>query len=408
MSSVSKYGRAVCVVALGFLAVAGLLLTLGRSHAGAVPLAGQAEPAPFTAEYYSSLSKRFGVGVVGVPIRDDGGTREAEITDYEVGLLHLGWYSDWEFKPDPIRPEGMQYAHLIMVKDRHYPTNTLEITASVAANPGSLWMVGNEPEGKIQQGNRTPAEYAEIYHHVHTLIKSLDPTAQVAIGGVILPTPLRLQWLDMVLDTYQDRYGQEMPVDVWNIHMQILQEKAGEWGAEIPAGLDATEGELFNFSIETGFYDNANPEIFKRLVTDMRQWMKDKGFQDKPLIISEYGVLLPSTYIGYGDGYGDEDFGNRVLIDFMYGTFNFLVNAKDPDLGYPQDDYRLVQQWLWYSLNTQPYNPDTGRGYNGSLFSHRDPTEMTLFGAAFRNYMHTLEGYPRILLPSMIRLSAPN
>jgi hypothetical protein len=127
--------------------------------------------------------------------------------------------------------------------------------------------------------------------------------------------------------------------------------------------------------------------------------MKQQGFQDKPLIISEYGVLLPSTYIGYGPGYGDEAFGDHVLKVFMRETFDFLVNAKDPDLGYPADDNRLVQQWMWYSLNDQPYDIDTGVGYNGSLFSHLDHTQMTQFGAFFREYMHELMGYPRIMLP---------
>jgi hypothetical protein len=216
-----------------------------------------------------------------------------------------------------------------------------------------------------------------------------------------------------VLAEYENRYGQEMPVDVWNIHVQILQEKAGEPGAEIPAGIDATEGVLYDyFSPETGYYDNANPVIFRRLVTEFRQWMKDNGFQNKPLIISEYGVLLPSTYIGYGDGYGDKDFGDQVVKDFMRETFDFLVNAKDPDLGYPADDNRLVQQWLWYSLNDQPYHYDpvagTASGFNGSLFDYRDPTKLTEFGEYFRYYMHRLLGVPRVFLPVIMRRVSPN
>ena len=420
-----KRGRGICTILLGFLAVAALSLILSHYGASAAIPAERNDPVRFTAEYYAAVNERFGVGLnTGITVSVDGAVRPALVTDYDVGALHIGWYSDWMTSGwtsdrQPLRPGGIEYAQLITVRAAHYPTNTLLLTETIAANPGALWIIGNEPEAKYNQGNRTPDEYAGIYHDMYMLIKGtesepgLDPTAWIAIGGVIEPTPLRLQWLEMVLAEYENRYGQEMPVDVWNTHVQILQEKAGDFGAEIPAGIDATEGELYDyFSLETGYYDNANPVIFRRLVTEFRQWMKDKGFQNKPLIISEYGVLLPSTYIGYGDGYGDEDFGDQVLKDFMRETFDFLVNAKDPDLGYPADDNRLVQQWLWYSLNDRPYHYDpitgTAAGFNGSLFDYRDPTKLTEFGEYFRYYMYRLLGLPRIWLPVITRRVSPS
>jgi len=143
--------------------------------------------------------------------------------------------------------------------------------------------------------------------------------------------------------------------------------------------------------------DNADPVIFRQLVTEFRQWMKDKGFQNKPLIISEYGVLLPSDYLA-----DDVATGDQRVIDFMRKTFDFLVNARDPSLGYPADDNRLVQQWLWYSLNGQPYDLATGLGFNGSLFSYLNPKRMTKFGVAFRTYMNVLLE-PRVFLPMTMK-----
>jgi hypothetical protein len=356
--------------------------------------AGGVAPKPFTTEYYAAVNERFGVGLnPGIPVSEDGTVRGAKITDYDVSALHLGWYSDWRTDPNPMRPDGIKYAQLVLVRPTSYPTNTLHITETVTANPGSLWIIGNEPEAKYGQGKRRPDEYAEIYHRMYTLIKGLDPTAQIAIGGVVEPTPLRLQWLDEVLSVYLARCGVPMPVDVWNIHMQILQEKAGEWGAGIPAGMDASEGRLYSLT------DNANPEAFRQLVTEFRQWMKTKGFQNKPLIISEYGVLMPSTYLVEG---GDQAEGDQKVVDFMRGTFDYLVNARDPDLGYPSDGNRLVQQWLWYSLNDQPYDPATGWGFNGSLFSYLDPEQITQFGEAFRTYMNVLLGR-KVMLPVISR-----
>ncbi len=399
--------RRVFSVGFGFLAAVAVLSLLGRHDVAAEVRSAQPTPVPFTAEYYGGLNERFGVAFVpGVAIWDNGQQRPALITDYGVDVLHVGWYSDWRTDPEPLRPGQIKYAQLLLVRPTQYPTNTLSLTDTVNANQGSLWIVGNEPEAKYGQGKRTPGEYAEIYHDMYTLIKGLDPTAWVAIGGVVEPTPLRRRWLELALDEYQARYGHEMPVDVWNIHVQILQEVGATPedpdppGAEIPVGLSDTQGELYSWE------DNANPAIFRQLVTDFRQWMKEKGFQDKPLIISEYGVLYPSWLLTLPDE--DEARGDQMVIDFMRQTFDFLVTARDPDLGYPADDHRLVQQWLWYSLNDEPFNDVTGRGFNGGLFDHWDPARITKFGASFRDYLHVLMGYPRIMLPGVLKRGSVN
>ncbi len=359
----------------------------------------QATPTPFTAAYYASPQQRFGVGLsLGTKVTEGGTVRQARITDYDVGGLGAGWYSDWSFQLTPLQPGGIRYAQLIPVKTREYPTNTLHLTDTVRANPGSLWVVGNEPEAVYNQGNRTPEQYAEIYHDVYGIVKGNDTSAWVAIGGVIEPTALRQKWLDRVLLEYQSRYGAAMPVDVWNIHVQILPEKAGSWGAEIPVGLTETQGNLFDFS-DDNFSANANPAFFRQLVIQFRQWMKDRGFQNKPLIISEYGVLFPSDYAAGGG----RVIGDQGVIDFMHATFSFLLDTRDPALGYAPDDDRLVQQWLWYSLNDQPFDDATGRGFNGALFSHLDPGRITPFGIAFRQHIWGLLGYPKVFLPAVTR-----
>ena len=93
----------------------------------------------------------------------------------------------------------------------------------------------------MYQGQRTPEEYAEIYHAYHVLLKGVDPSAQIAIGAIVEPTPLRLQWLDRVLRHYDVRYGGPMPVDIWNIHNLILREHRDGYGTGIPVGLDAEQ-----------------------------------------------------------------------------------------------------------------------------------------------------------------------
>lgn len=326
---------------------------------------------PSTQGLYGSEADRFGVGVS----RFFG-----RVTDYDVAQLHIGWYSDWLFNANPPHPDHLDYYQLLPVAKGSYPPDWNAVARAIAANPGAVWMIGNEPEG-VWQGNRTPAEYARIYGEAYRFIKSHDPTAQVAIGGVIEPTPLRLQWLDAVMAEYLSVYGKKMPVDIWNIHVQILREKGpfagcGDcWGAGVPAGLvGITQGRLYEIE------DNADPAIFRQLVREFRQWMKDRGERNKPLIISEYGVLMPSDILA-----PTEEEGDALVKQFMTETFDYLRTTTDAALGYPADGNRLVQRWLWYSMNDAPGN------FNGGLFRHDDPTQITQFGEHFQAYTAPLD-----------------
>jgi hypothetical protein len=318
---------------------------------------------------YADPTDRFGASV-----RKHWGV----ISDYDVASLHIAWYSDWWVALNPPRPNGVEYAQLVSVTEGEIAPSLAQLGPMVDANPGSLWMIGNEPEC-VHQGNTTPEQYAEAYHELYTFIKERDPIAQIAIGGVVQPTPLRLEWLDRVWDHYQALYGQRLPVDVWNIHNMILPEVRGGWGCEIPAGLSEDSGRLY------GVDDNDNMAYFTEQIVDFRTWMRERGEQDKPLIISEYGILMPKEY-----GFPPE----RVKA-FMYATFDYMLTARDPFLGYPADENRLVQRWLWYSLNDRPWDPATGAGYNGELFDYRYPQYpgvLTEHGLNFEAYTDALSG----------------
>lgn len=299
------------------------------------------------------------------------------LAEFNVGALRAGWYTDNVATLNPERPHGLEYIPLIGSGRGNYRPNWASLAAVIANNPGHIWMVGNEPECVYQEPH-TPAEYAQLYHDVYAFIKAQDPTALVAIGGVVQPTPLRLRWLDMVLAEYQARYGQKMPVDVWNIHNMILQERRGFWGCDIPVGLDATEGRLYALE------DNDNFDIFVQHIVEFRTWMKERGEQNKPLIISEFGVLMPKEY-----GFSVE----RVNA-FMNRTFDYMLKARDPTLGFPGDDHRLVQMWAWFSLNEEPYNMGTGRGFNGELFNCYT-RQITPMGENFAMYTSRLAAQRR-------------
>ncbi|MBM3128533.1 MAG: hypothetical protein FJ009_07895 [Chloroflexi bacterium] len=297
---------------------------------------------------------RWGIGVAIGPL-----------TRYDLAPFSFGWYLDWRAQIDPPRPGNIEYVQMVrLITGELQPTES-KIAQIARANPGSLWLIGNEPDVKWQD-NVEPRAYARLYQRAYRAIKDADPTAQVGIGGVTQPTPLRLRYLDQVLAAYREQNQTALPVDVWNVHNFILREERGSWGVDIPPGLPDATGMLYEVD------DSGNLDAFRAQIIAFREWMAARGFQNYPLVVSEYGIPMPEDY-----GFPDE----RVL-NFLIGTFDFFLTARDPALGYPADDYKLVQRWCWYSLDDTGY--PTGR-----LF---DPQtgEMTNFGKGFAAFIRAL------------------
>jgi len=302
---------------------------------------------------------RFGVGA------------SSDITRYPVNQLRIGWYTDWGTALQPLRPGGVEYLQMIRLSQVGHETYTstpqgADLLAIIAANPGALWVVGNEPDRRKWQDSLEPAIYTRAYHDLYSQIKAADPTARLVAGSIVQPTPLRLQYLDMILDSYRSLYGEPMPVDVWNIHAFILNERSCTyfpedcWGAEVPPGISAPEGMRY------GIQDNDSMAIFKQFIVSFRQWMADRGYQDRPLIITEYGVLMPQDY----------GFSPARVNAYMNATFDYLSIAAGPT-GYPADKDRLVQAWAWYSL--------ADSSFNGWLYDAQTGTR-TVFGDNFSAY----------------------
>ena len=310
----------------------------------------------------------------------------------DVEQLNIGWYTDWLHAVSPSQPSGVEYAQMIRLRDDpsdppydYWPPDWDTVAAAVAANPGALWLIGNEPDHRGQD-NCLAWEFASRYHECYTFIKARDPTARVTPAGIVQATPLRLHWLDDVLVAYQTSYGLPMPVDGWQMHAQILCETCG-WGATYPPGMaeyQQSEGRYYSSQ------DAADVSIFIEQIVAFRTWMRDNGYRDKPLIISEYGVLQPSG-CGYVGG-GDVALGNQMVKDFMTGTFDYCLQAVDSAIGYPADGDRLVQRWAWYSRDARMSEPDCTylNSANGSLYDWQELSLLTEFGLHFQQYTEGL------------------
>ncbi len=303
-------------------------------------------------------------------------------SDNDAGILNAGWYLDWGAAVNPTHPGGAEYGRTIYLNVSNtgtycswYKTPATELSQvtpsltgtvlidRVQATPGALWMIGNEPDS-IYNGSPIQAElYAELYHYFYTTIKAADPTAKVAVGAIVQPSPLRMEYLNKVLTQYQTLYGEPMPVDVWNIHFYRLNEGGcGSWGAGLPPFSDGAGGWNIAFSAS----ELLNVSKLETALRDFRQWMADRGYNSVPLIITEFGVLPPPSYGG---------FDNNTAAQFLDDMFNMMLSATNPATGLAEDGNRLVQAWAWYSTR------DSLHGYGGNLFN--SDGSLTVIGNAF-------------------------
>lgn len=292
--------------------------------------------------------------------------------------------------------------------------------------PGTLWIVGNEvdrgpgPGQTIGQGDTFPDVYARAYNEVYHFIKQHDSTALVANSGLVQVTPGRLQYLDLMWESYQDQFGEPMPVDVWNMHIYVLPE----------ANLDGTPNGIANIALGTDpslakrgpgingaqclqediycYAEHDNVDIFEDQARAMRRWMFEHGQSKKPLILSEFSILYPcDDPNGLDCDYLRDEFGNdfdkQRVQNYLDATTTWLQNATDWIIGNPLDGGRLVQQWTWFSISATTMVGDVSdlvRSDGGSLVG------LTDLGWRYRNKAINAPIYLNLTLAPLIPVVA--
>lgn len=282
---------------------------------------------------------------------------------YELGLRY-GVFLDWLFAATPPLPPDVEYWQMVRTSEDGFLHTWDDYLPAVRARPGSVWIIGNEPDVKWQD-NVTFDRYAELYHEAYTTIKAADPTARISPAGVAMSTPLRRAYLDNVLSSYAEKYGEPLPADLWTIHAFTLREERDSWGVDIPPGMNADSGELYEIE------DHDDLDIFAQNIRDFRVWMATNGYQNMPLAVTEFGILLPNDY----------GFPPEAIAQYMRDTFDILLSLESEAFGYPADDNRLVQQWFWYIVEDVPDYYPVGNLYNS------ETNELTLLGEAYVDYV---------------------
>jgi hypothetical protein len=123
--------------------------------------------------------------------------------------------------------------------------------------------------------------------------------------------------------------------------------------------------------------DHDDLDLIAQQIRDFRQWMRDRGLRNKPLINTEYGILMTE----------DIGFDYPRVRTFMLNSFDrFLNGLTDPTLGYPADGNRLLQEWFWFALAVEDFE---GRAVNTGLY-HRYTRAIKPLGNDFANYVQPL------------------
>jgi len=286
-------------------------------------------PAPSSADFAVPAHERFRLGI-SLP----GGAA----VSYNLGVLQVGWVMDWTTRTSTALPAGVEYMPTVRMSGGVLRPAAGTLTAVAAARPGSTWLISNEPDVRWQD-NTDPATYARLYHEAYYAIKAGDPSAVVAAGGIAQPTPLRLRYLDLVLQAYQTEFGAALPAQVWHIHNYMLREERDSWGVDIPPGIPDDTGVLFSVD------DSGNLDVFRAQIYDFRRWMVSRGYGGQPLIVSEFGVPMPEDY----------GFPPERMAEFLRETWRFFLTVADAELGDPRDGGRLVQRWCWFSMDYAVY-----------------------------------------------------
>ncbi|HIC89458.1 MAG TPA: hypothetical protein EYP04_08660 [Anaerolineae bacterium] len=236
------------------------------------------------------------------------------------------WYTDYSFSP----PTWAGHARLYMVRPGSARANW---AAVMRADRGAWWAVGNEPNDPYQD-HQTPEAYAVFYHDFVLAARAVDPSVRLIPAGV---ANADWQWAEAFRQAHWERYGYWPVLDGWNIHNYLLEDDVDPYDV----------GE------------------FQQRIVAFRDWMARIGDANKPLFLSEFGVL-------YGNGCcGRPVDPPEWTVDFMQQTVQWLATT----------DY--VQYWAWFASNTRGQ-------YNGDLFD--DEGRLTVYGRAYRALIRQFDG----------------
>lgn len=357
----------------------------------------------------------------------------------DIEEMKIGWLVSFAAGEPSWLPDNVAHTPMVRLKQDRDPTTNSRLPTYTArpaftesglgrlvrANPGAVWIIGNEVDRFQWQDDVLPDLYATAYHDAYHFIKQIDPTAQIAVSALVLISPGRLQYLDRALAAYKQKYGTQMPVDVWTFHAYIFPERKEPYNgqglegiyASIAVGTDpdlaimapspqrplAEQIELCERDDYICVHQHDNVELFKKQVIDMRTWMKLNGYQNRPLLLTEWSLLHTYKELGGGDCGIRDEFGKcfvpERVTNFLEASVEYLESATATDLGYPLDNFKLVQQWSWFALDNLGDNQFTEG--NPSLMIDPSSGNLTQMGRKYRDLIQETTTQPNLVIDTI-------
>ncbi len=218
-----------------------------------------------------------------------------------------------------------------------------------------------------------------------------------------------------------------MPVDVWTFHAYIFAERNEDYDhpdggkpvfASVANGTDpalAMKNPIWVRPLEERLalcqredywcvYEHDNVDLFKQQVIAMRTWMKANGYQNTPLLLTEWSLLHPYRIKPNGVCEIQDEYGNCFtparVTRFMEETVQYMESAADPNLGYPLDNNRLVQQWAWFLLDDMDLG-DFIEG-NPSLLVNPANGQLTQMGRKYRDLIQQSTTQPNLVIDAVL------
>lgn len=321
------------------------------------------------------------------------------LSKYDLSLLNANpgklWYHDFSV---PATPNSSPYQYMMASSWQGNPVTSGNIsawTAKAIAYPGRKWLFMNEPD-VYGQARRTPQEYAEEYHWFYYAMKAADSTCKIYAGGITQASPQRIRWMQEMLDHYETTYSETLPCDGFHIHTYLMPEAFGP-GVGEAYGVSNPTSDPNVTSIQENddwWWSNASLKdvnILRDYLMNFRIWMKDNGYENKPVIVSEHTVLLYMS--------------PAYLVPYMNDSLTLFLNGKDITYGCPLDDYRLVQEFAFFCIN---YKTSVDVYPHTWLYNFYSPYNITDIGLAYRAWYE--ENFPGhfLQLPEGNFLLLPN
>ncbi len=274
---------------------------------------------------------RFGVILTGAS--EDGVPAEQNAAAV-LQTLGLSWWYTFSPGASPLRGTNQ----VLLARPTADP-DPAALAARASAQPGSVWLLGNEPNVPGQD-NLDPGAFATWYHNATLAIRSVDPTATL-VG----PNPLNFDftctacagytsghdWSDQFLAAYRNAYHEDPPIDVWGAHVYDV-----DWAHPPLVHTQRSWDQL----------------------EATRTWLDaDPALASKPIWLTEFGVIFGfDTYVGRQvDGQTLIAPGGPWREDMVGGYVRDMagwLTTRGAELG--------IQRWFLYSAlpAREPYQTD--------------------------------------------------